>query len=81
MCDKASVLLVYLPPYLLDFNLIETLFLILKAWIKQHSSLILFYTETKDRFRKFLEHALEAVMLDILFDADVLFQVASIEYP
>jgi transposase len=35
MCHDAGVKLVYLPPYLLDFNLIEEFFAKLKAFIKR----------------------------------------------
>ena len=80
MYDEANVLLVYLPLYSPNFNLIETLFAIFKAWIKRHNSVFLFYTETESRFGRFLEPTLEAVTPDISHDAGALFQVANIEY-
>lgn len=36
MCAEAGVKLVYLPPYLLDLNLIKELFSELKAFIRWH---------------------------------------------
>ena len=36
MCDEAGVVLVYLPPYSLDYNPIEEAFAELKQWLKKN---------------------------------------------
>jgi transposase len=44
ICDAANVLLIYLPPYFLDLNPIEKVFLVLKSQLKPHHLL----TSTND---------------------------------
>jgi transposase len=39
MCNKAGVVLEFLPPYSLDFNPIKELFLALKAWVRRNRQL------------------------------------------
>lgn len=60
MCQDANVELAWLPPYLSNFNPIETLFAVLKAWIKKHRDLISCYTEEKREFRQFLIDAVKS---------------------
>ena len=45
MCLDAGILLVYLPPYSCDYNPIETLFAVLKRYIKKNRALIDGHTE------------------------------------
>jgi len=39
LCDKAKVLLEFLPPYSTDFNPIEEAFAELKAWMRKNNQL------------------------------------------
>ena len=39
MCEKAEILLIYLPVYLYDFNPIKTSFVFLKSYIRRYSRL------------------------------------------
>ena len=48
-----GVLLIFLPPYLLDYNPIEATFKDLKAWIKRNHRLV----ETFENFKAFLYFA------------------------
>lgn len=59
MCDKAGVLLDYLPPYSSDLNPIDTLFVILKAWIRREMDLSETFAEG-GRFGEFLDIAIRA---------------------
>ena len=38
-CEERGVIILYLPPYYPDFNLIEDFFSVLKAWLKRHFEL------------------------------------------
>ena len=40
LCDAAGVLLEFLPPYSPDFNPIEELFSVIKAWMKRHHEML-----------------------------------------
>ena len=40
LCDKAGVVIRYLPPYSPDFNPIEELFSVAKAWMKRHCEMV-----------------------------------------
>ena len=40
LCDEAGVVIKYLPPYSPDFNPIEELFSVVKAWMKRHCELV-----------------------------------------
>ena len=53
ICDEAGVLLKYLPLYSPDLNPIETLFVVLKAWIRRNADLSDIFVEG-GRFSKFL---------------------------
>ena len=55
VCWEAGVVLLYLPPYSPDFNLIEEFFSVLKAWLKRHHDLAACMP-----FERFLEHAVVA---------------------
>lgn len=58
MCLSAGVKLVYLPPYLLDFNPIEEFFAELKAFIKQNWK---FIEDPSQDFCEFLEWCVNTV--------------------
>ena len=59
MCHAAGAKLLYLPPYLPDFNPIEECFAELKAFIKKHRNV---YAENPDQdFAVFLEWCVEVV--------------------
>jgi len=53
LCNDASVLLKFLPPYSPDYNPIEATFKDLKAWIKRNHSLV----EDFENFGDFLHFA------------------------
>ena len=59
MCNRASVLFKYLPPYLLDLNPIKTLFIVLKAWIRRNIDLVEIFIDG-GRFSKFLDIVIRA---------------------
>lgn len=59
MCDRAGVLLEYLPPYSLDLNPIETSFAVLKAWIRRNMDLAETFADG-GRFGEFLDVAIRA---------------------
>ena len=86
MCAEANVLLVYLPLYSSDFNLIEISFAILKAWVKRNIDLAASYTEAMGGFGAFLEDAVVTVQQEYLTakggkgDSGNLFRLAGIEY-
>ena len=54
MCEQAGVTLVYLPPYSPDYNPIETLFAVLKQWLRKYSHLIKLYSAILADFERFL---------------------------
>ena len=54
LCKEYGVLLVFLPPYLPDFNPIKATFKDLKAWIKRNYRL----AETIESFEAFLYFAI-----------------------
>lgn len=56
---ETNVLLARLPPYLPDFNPIETSFAVLKTWIKKNNKLIAAYTEEYRGFGQFLHDAVQ----------------------
>ena len=58
LCKEHSVLLIFLPPYLPDYNLIEATFKDLKAWIKRNHRL----AETFKNFEAFLHFAVSQSM-------------------
>ena len=59
MCDRAGVLLEYLPPYSPDLNPIETLFVVLKAWIRRNMDLVEIFVDG-GRFGEFLDVVIRA---------------------
>lgn len=81
MCYEADILFVYLPPYSLDFNPIKTSFSILKHWIRQHSSLIIFYIKKTGRFACFLYDVVRKLLNNIEHNSGNLFRLSGIQYP
>ena len=59
ICDKAGVLLEYLPSYSPDLNPIETSFTVLKAWIRRNADLLDTFAEG-GRFGEFLDLTIRA---------------------
>lgn len=78
MCAEANLLLAKLPPYSPDFNLIETSFAVLKAWIRRNSELIAAYTEEQGGFGQFLYNAIRDH--SATGDPGNLFRLAGIDY-
>ena len=64
MCDKAGVILEYLPAYSPDFSPIEESFSALKAWIRRHRDFGRFWAE-EGEFGTFLHHVVQAVGLTL----------------
>ena len=58
MCHDAEFLLKYLPSYLPNLNPIETLFSVLKAWIKRHQDMAVLYFSER-QYDDFLDLAFE----------------------
>lgn len=79
MCDEANVTIARLLPYSPDFNLIETLFLLLKAWICRNGELSISYTDKYGGFDQFLNDALKEQCR--LGNPGNLLCLAGIQYP
>ena len=75
MCDEASVILTFLPPYSCDFNPIEISFAVLKQWMRKHGQV----NQEYEGFEEFLEEAVRAQ--GNRHDSENLFRAAGIEYP
>jgi len=60
MYDSAGVTLAFLLAYSPNFNPIETLFAVLKAWLKKYSHLCEFYRDKLANFKRFLRDAIRA---------------------
>ena len=58
MCEEHGVLLLFLPPYLPDYNPIEATFKDLKAWVKRNHRL----AEEYESFEAFLHLAISQSM-------------------
>jgi transposase len=61
LCDEASVLLEFLPPYSPDYHPIEKSFKQLKSWIKRHVEEV----EVFDKFESFIRYAVEQTCCDL----------------
>lgn len=55
LCERFCVILQFLPPYSPDFNPIEELFSVIKAWLKKHHELARIM-----RFENFVQSSVEA---------------------
>jgi transposase len=78
MCDAVEIILARLPSYSSDFNLIETSFTLLKAWIRRNKELPRSYTAEYDDFEQFLRDAIKE--RSKVKDPENLFRSAEIQY-
>jgi transposase len=79
MCDAIEIILARLSSYSSDFNLIETSFSLLKAWIRRDEELARSYTAEYDDFGQFLQDAIKEQRTR-LNDSKNLFREAEIQY-
>jgi transposase len=79
MCDAVEIILTRLSLYSSDFNLIETFFSLLKAWIKRNEELARSYTAEYDDFEQFLQDAIKEQRIK-LNDSKNLFRKTEIQY-
>jgi cob(I)alamin adenosyltransferase len=79
MCDAVEIILARLFSYSFDFNLIETSFSLLKAWIKRNEELARSYTVEYDDFEQFLQNAIKEQRTR-LNDSRNLFRKIEIQY-
>ncbi len=79
MCDAVEVILARLSSYSSDFNLIETSFALLKAWIRRNEELARSYTTEYERFGQFLRDAVKE--RSRMRDPRNLFRRTEIQYP
>jgi transposase len=79
MCDAIEIILTRLSSYSFDFNLIETFFSLLKAWIRKNEELARSYTTEYDDFEQFLQNAIEEQRIK-LSDSKNLFRRIEIQY-
>jgi transposase len=78
MCDAVEIILARLSSYSSDFNLIETSFALLKAWIRRNEELARSYTAEYDDFEQFLQDAVKE--RSKVKDSENLFRSAEIQY-
>jgi transposase len=79
MCDAVEVILTRLSSYSSDFNLIETSFALLKAWIRRNEKLVKSYTAEYDDFEQFLQDAIKDQNIK-LRNSKNLFRLTEIQY-
>jgi transposase len=79
MCDAVEIILARLSSYSSDFNLIETSFSLLKAWIRRNEELTRSYTVEYDDFEQFLQNAIKEQRIK-LSDSRNLFRKTEIQY-
>jgi transposase len=79
MCDAVEIILARLFSYSSDFNLIETSFSLLKAWIRRNEELARSYTAEYDDFEQFLQDAIKEQRIR-LNDSKNLFRETKIQY-
>ncbi len=79
MCDAVEIILARLSSYSSDFNLIETSFFLLKAWIRRNKELARSYTAEYDDFEQFLQDAIKEQRTR-LNDSKNLFRETEIQY-
>jgi transposase len=79
MCDAVEIILARLSSYSFDFNLIETSFSLLKAWIRRNEKLARSYTVEYDDFEQFLQDAIKEQRTK-LSDSKNLFRKTEIQY-
>jgi transposase len=79
MCNAIEIILRDLSSYSSDFNLIETSFSLLKAWIRKNEKLARSYTIEYDDFEQFLQDAIKEQRIK-LSDSKNLFRKIEIQY-
>jgi len=77
LCESFGMHLAKLPPYSPDYNLIESSFSVLKAWIKRNDQLVRWYDESNGGFGEFLRVAVRS-QRERVGDSEALFRLAGI---
>lgn len=75
---KANILLIYLPSYFLNYNLIKIVFCIWKNEICWYRNLISFYNKESEIFTQFLYNAIRKWANNTKYNARYLFQLLKI---
>ncbi len=77
LCESFEVHLVKLSLYSPDYNLIESSFSMLKAWIKRNDELVRWYDESNEKFDEFLRIAIRSQRKRV-DDSETLFRLTDI---
>ncbi len=77
LCESFEMHLVKLSFYSSDYNLIESSFSVLKAWIKRNDELVRWYDESNERFDEFLRVAVRS-QRERVDDSETLFRLTDI---
>jgi transposase len=78
MCDEINVIFVRLFFYSSDINLIETLFALLRTWIRRNEKFDISYIDDYEKFEKFLRNAVK--VQNELKNSRNLFRMIDIQY-
>ena len=77
LCESFEMHLVKLSFYSLNYNLIESSFSVLKAWIKRNDELVRWYDESNEEFDEFLKIAVRSQRKRV-DDSEALFRLTDI---
>ncbi len=77
LCESFKMHLVKLSFYSPDYNLIESSFSVLKAWIKRNNQLVWWYDESNEKFDEFLRVAIRS-QRKWVDDSEALFRLTDI---
>ncbi len=77
LCESFEMHLVKLSFYSFDYNLIESSFSMLKAWIKRNDKLVRWYDEFNEKFDEFLKIAVKSQRKRV-DDSETLFRLTDI---
>ncbi len=77
LCESFEMHLVKLSFYSPDYNLIESSFSMLKAWIKRNDELVWWYDESNEKFDEFLRVAVKS-QRERVDDSEALFRLTDI---
>ena len=77
LCESFEMHLVKLSLYSSDYNFIESLFSMLKAWIKRNNKLVRWYDESNEKFDEFLKIAVRS-QRERVDDSETLFHLTDI---
>ncbi len=77
LCESFEMHLVKLSLYSPDYNLIESSFSVLKAWIKRNDKLVRWYDESNEKFDEFLRIAVRS-QRERVDDSETLFHLTDI---